>query len=90
MKMIQPNDLNYIFIWHYCLGHINDKFREMLHKDGLINSFDIQSFETCKLCLPGKMTKAHFIGWGEIASELFGLIYIDVYGSMSLVAIDGF
>jgi hypothetical protein len=44
--MVQLNDLNPTFIWHYCLGHINEKHIEILHKDGLLNSFDFKLFDT--------------------------------------------
>jgi hypothetical protein len=40
------NDLNPTFIWHYFLGHINEKRIERLHKDGLLSLFDFESFDT--------------------------------------------
>jgi hypothetical protein len=61
------------FIWHCRLGHINEKRIELLHKDGLLSSFDFESFETCESCLLGKMTKAPFTGHSERASDLLGL-----------------
>jgi hypothetical protein len=57
MKRARLNYLNPTFIWHCCLGHINEKCIERLHKDGLLNSFDFESFDTCKSFLLGKMTK---------------------------------
>jgi hypothetical protein len=59
-KRARLNDLNPTFIWHYRLGHINEKRIERLHQDGLLNSFDFESFDTCEFCLLGKMTKAPF------------------------------
>jgi hypothetical protein len=41
-KWAQLNDLNPTFIWHYRLGHINEKRIEKLHKDDLLNSFDFE------------------------------------------------
>jgi hypothetical protein len=35
---------------------------EGLHKDGLLNSFDFESFDTCESYLHGKTTKAPFTG----------------------------
>jgi hypothetical protein len=81
-KRAQLNDLNPTFIWHCRLGHINEKHVERLHKDCLLSSFDFESFDTCKSCLLGKITKAPFTG----QSDLLGLIYIDVCGPMSSVA----
>jgi hypothetical protein len=84
------NDLNPTFIWHCHLGHINEKRIERLHKDGLLSSFDFESFDTSESCLLGKMTKAHFIGQSERASDLLGLVHIDVCGPMSSVDRGGF
>jgi hypothetical protein len=52
-KRARLNDLNPTFIWHCRLGHINEKRIERLHKDGLLSSFDFQSFDTCESCLLG-------------------------------------
>jgi hypothetical protein len=82
--------LNPTFIWHCHLGHINEKLIEGLHKDGLLNKFDFESFDMCESCLPEKMTKAPFSGQSERASDLFGLVHIDVCEPMSSVARGGF
>jgi putative heme degradation protein len=71
------NDLNPTFIWHYRLGHINEKRIERLHKDGLLSSFDFESFDICESCLLGKMTKAPFTGLSEMACDLYILLYVD-------------
>lgn len=42
-KRLRPNDLNLTFVWHYRLGHINEKRIENLHEDGLLSSFDFES-----------------------------------------------
>ena len=89
-KRLRPNDLNPTFIWHCRLGHINEKRIEQLHKDGLLSSFDFESFDTCESCLLGKMTKAPFTGQSERASDLLGLVHTDVCGPMSSIARGGF
>ena len=61
-----------------------------LYQDGLIHSFGLESFETCESCLLGKMTKAPFAGHSERASELLGLIHIDVCGLISSIARGGY
>ena len=61
-KMLKSNDLNMTYIWHCRLGHINEKYISRLHKDGFLDSFDFESFEICKSCLLGKMTKDPFTG----------------------------
>nr|AAP52343.2 retrotransposon protein, putative, Ty1-copia subclass [Oryza sativa Japonica Group] len=63
---------------------------EKLHRDGLLHSFDFESFETCESCLLGKITKAPFTGQSERASELLRLVHTDVCGPMSSTARGGF
>jgi transposase InsO family protein len=55
-----------------------------LHKDGLLDSLDFDSFDTCEPCLLGKMTRTPFNGTVEQASDLLGLIRTDVCGPMSV------
>jgi hypothetical protein len=62
IKSARLNDLNHTFILHCRLGHINEKRIERLHKDGLLSSFDFESFDTCESCLLRKMTKVPFTG----------------------------
>jgi hypothetical protein len=61
-----------------------------LHSDGLLTSFDFESYKTCEACLLGKMTKTPFIGFPERASDLLELIHTDVCGLMSTAARGGF
>jgi hypothetical protein len=89
-KRPRPNDLNPTFIWHCRLGHINEKHIEQLHKDGLLSSFDFESFETCESYLLGKMTKALFTSHSKRASDLLGLVHTDVCGPISSIARGGF
>jgi hypothetical protein len=74
-KRARLNDLNPTFIWHYRLGHIIEKCIERFHKDGLLSSFDFESFDNCESCLLGKMTKAPFTGQSERVSYLLGLVH---------------
>src|SRR6266542_2499188 len=89
-KRHKLNDLNPAYLWHCRLGHINEKRVEKLHKDGLLDSFDFESFDTCESCLLGKMTKSPFTGTGERSSELLELVYTDECGPMSSVAMSSF
>ena len=61
-----------------------------LHMCGSSGSFDYESFDTCKSCLLGKMTKLPFKGKGERVNGLLNLIHTDVCGPMSVHAIGGF
>ena len=62
----------------------------MLHKNGLLNSFNFESFETCESCLLSEITKVPFTGQTKRASDLLGLVHTDVFGPMSSVARGGF
>jgi hypothetical protein len=90
VKKVRLNDLNPTFIWHCRLGHINKKRIERLHNDGLLNSFDFESFDTCESCLLEKMTKAPFTSQSERVSDLLKLVHTNVCGPMSSVVRHGF
>ena len=89
-KRIKNNDCNPTYLWHCRLGHINENRISKLHKDGVLDSFDFESYETCESCLMGKMTKAPFKGHVERANVLLGLIHSDVCGPISTQARGGF
>ncbi|KAJ9552655.1 hypothetical protein OSB04_016700 [Centaurea solstitialis] len=78
------------YLWHCRLGHINKKRIEKLQKGGLLGSFDFKSFDNCKSCLSGKMTKQPFNKDNERANELLGIIHTDVCGPFSHVARGGY
>jgi hypothetical protein len=90
MKRARLSDLNPTFIWHCHLGHINEKHIDRLHKDGLQNSFNFESFDTCESCFLGKMTIAPFSGQSDRPSDLLGLVHTGVCRPMSSVAEGGF
>ena len=90
VKRLKPNDLNMTYFWHCRLGHISWKRMKKLHDDGLLTSFDLESFETCESCLLGKMTKTPFARSCERASDLLELIHSDVCGPMSTTARGGY
>src|SRR4051812_50160328 len=72
------------------LGHISQKRMKKLHGDGLLTSFDFESYETCQACLLGKMTKSPFSGLPERATDLLELIHTDVCGPMSTTTRGGY
>ena len=57
-----------------------------LHIDGLLESLDFESFDTCEPCLMGKMTKSPFSGTKERATNLLAIIHTDACGPMSVEA----
>ena len=89
-KRFRSNDLNTTYIWHCCLGQINEKSISKLHQDGLLHSFDFESYEVRESCLVGKMTKAPFTSHSERVDDLLGLVHSDVCGSISSTARGGY
>ncbi|MCQ7222035.1 DDE-type integrase/transposase/recombinase [Salmonella enterica] len=89
-KRLKSNELNPTYLWHCRLGHINESRLSQLHKDGLLDSFDFESYETCESCLLGKMTKTPFSGHSERATDLLGLIHSDVCGPFNVAARGGY
>src|SRR3954462_3098691 len=55
-----------------------------LHSDGLFESLDFESFDTCEPCLMGKMIKTPFSRIMERAADLLEIIHTDVCGPMSV------
>ncbi len=89
-KRLWPNDLSPTYLWHCRLGHISEKRMKKIHGDGLLTSFDFESYGTCQACLLGKMTKSPFSGLSERATDLWELIHTDVCGPMSTIARGGY
>jgi hypothetical protein len=61
---------NPTYLWHCRLGHIGIKRMKKLYSDGLLESLDFELFDTCELCLMGKMTKTPFSEIMERATDL--------------------
>jgi hypothetical protein len=65
-------------MWHCRLGHISEKRMKKLHTDGILTSFDFESYDTCDACLLGKMTKVPFTGFPKRTLDLLELILMCV------------
>ena len=89
-KRHRPNDLSTTYMWHCRLGHISEKRMKKLHTDGLLTSFDFESYKTCEACLLGKLTKMPFTSFPERALGLLELVHTDVCRPMSMTARGGF
>ena len=60
-KRCKVNNDSATYLWHCRLGHIGVKRMNKLHTDGLLESLDFESLETCKSYHMDKMTeKPHF------------------------------
>ena len=89
-KRCKRDNYSATYLWHYHLGHIGVKCMKKLHMDGLLESPDYESFDTCEPCLMGKMTKTPFFGTMERANNLLEIIHTDVCGPMSVEARGGY
>ena len=66
------------------VGYIGIKRMKKLHADGLLESLDYESFDTCEPCLMGKMTKTPFSITMDRAKELLEIIHTDVCSPVSV------
>ena len=89
-KRLKKTETNTTYMWHCRLGHIGKKRMRKLHDDGVLPSFDFESFDTCEACLMGKMTRTPFNGIVERANNLLEIIHSDVCGPMSIPARGGY
>ena len=60
-KRHKKDNLKSSYLWHCCLGHISERRMIKLHKEGILWSFDYESYDTCESCLLGKMTTTYHL-----------------------------
>src|SRR4051812_22002898 len=89
-KRCKVDSDNTTYLWHCRIGHIGVKRMKKLHSDGLLESLDFESFDTCEPCLMGKMIKTPFSGMMERATDLLEIIHTDVCGLMSVSTHGGY
>ena len=89
-KRCKVNNDSATYLWHCRLGHIGVKCMNKLHTDGFLKSLDYESFDTCKPCLMGKMTKTLFSKTMERANDLLEIMHTDVCDPMSVEARGGY
>ena len=68
-KRCKFNNDSATYLWHSRLGHIGVKRMKKIHADGLLESLDYESFDACKPCLMGKMTKTPLFGTTKRAND---------------------
>jgi hypothetical protein len=89
-KRCKVDSDNPTYLWHCRLGHIGVKCMKKLHSDGLLESLDFESFDTCEPCLMGKMIKTLFSEIMERATDLLEIIHTDGCGPMSISTRGGY
>ncbi|GJT57736.1 retrotransposon protein, putative, ty1-copia subclass [Tanacetum coccineum] len=71
------------------VNSIYNKRIEKLQQEGLLKSIDDESFDKCVSCLSGKMTRKLFPHHPERATDLLGIIHIDMCGPLRHVSRQG-
>ncbi|GKD45143.1 retrotransposon protein, putative, ty1-copia subclass [Tanacetum coccineum] len=71
--------LDFSYLWHCRLGHINKKRMDKLQRDRILQPTHDKSLEKCKSCISGKMVRKPFSHQVERAKDLLGLIHTDVF-----------
>lgn len=66
------------YLWKCRLGQLNEKTITKLNKEWYCDTFDYESYKTCKVCLLCKMNKTLFIEKSERPKELLGPIHINI------------
>nr|GEX03363.1 hypothetical protein [Tanacetum cinerariifolium] len=83
------HNLNFTYLWHCRLAHISTKRIEKLQHAGFLKSTDDESFDQCVSCLASKITRKSFPHRLERATDLLGIIHIDVCGPLRHVPRQG-
>nr|GEY16282.1 hypothetical protein [Tanacetum cinerariifolium] len=83
------SNLDYTYLWHCRLAHINKKRIEKLQHDRLLKSMDNEPFDQCVSCISSKMTRKHFSQKTEKVKDVLGLIHTDVCGPLRRVSKKG-
>nr|GEW27558.1 retrotransposon protein, putative, Ty1-copia subclass [Tanacetum cinerariifolium] len=81
--------LDYTYLWHCRLAHINKKRIEKLQHDRLLKSTDKEPFDQCVSCISGKMIRKSFSHKNEKVKDVLGLIHTDVCGPLRHVSKKG-
>ncbi|GKA70191.1 retrotransposon protein, putative, ty1-copia subclass, partial [Tanacetum coccineum] len=81
--------LDFTFLWHCRLGHINKKRIKKLQHDELLESIDDESFDVCVSCISRKMARNPFTHASERVDDLLGIIHSDVCGPFRTMSREG-
>jgi len=77
-------------MWYLRLGHIIENKITKLVEHGIIDALGSKLELTCESCILKKMIKSIFMGQGEKATELLGLIHFNVCGSINVMVQGGY
>nr|GEX81453.1 zinc finger, CCHC-type [Tanacetum cinerariifolium] len=77
-KKKSKHNLDFTFLWHFFLGHINKKHIEKLQHDALVKSIDDEFFDIFVSCISGKMARKPFTYASKRADDQLGK-YIAIF-----------
>ena len=77
-KRVRMN-LSSSMLWHKRLGHISRQRLERLVRDGVLSNLDFSDFETCVVCLKGKMTAKTRKKKIDRCGNTLDLIHTEIY-----------
>ncbi|KAJ9696926.1 hypothetical protein PVL29_008922 [Vitis rotundifolia] len=83
-------NLSSSMLWHKRLGHISRQRLERLVRDGVLSNLDFSDFETCVVCLKGKMTAKTRKEKVDKCGSTLDLIHTDICGPLTPTALGGY
>ncbi|RVW64514.1 Retrovirus-related Pol polyprotein from transposon TNT 1-94 [Vitis vinifera] len=83
-------NLSSSMLWHKRLDHISRQRLEILVKDGVLSNLDFSDFETCVICLKGKMTSKTRNEKIDRCGSTLDLIHTDICGPLTPTALGGY
>ncbi|RVW16023.1 Retrovirus-related Pol polyprotein from transposon TNT 1-94 [Vitis vinifera] len=88
-KRVRMN-LSPSMLWHKRLGHISRQRLERLVRDGVLFDLDFLDFETCVVCLKGKMTAMTRKEKIDRCGGTLDLIHTDICGPLTPTTLGGY
>ena len=83
-------NLSSSMLWHKRLGHISRQRLERLVRDGVLSNLDFSDFETCVVCLKGKITAKTRKEKIDRCGSTLDLIHTEICGPMTPTALGGY
>jgi hypothetical protein len=77
-------------LWHHMLGHMSEKWMQILHKRNLLPDLKQIDLDFCEHCVYGKHKRLRFLKVRkEKKSEKLELVHTDVWGSAQVSSLGG-
>ena len=83
-------NLSSSMLWHKRLGHISRQRLERFVRNGVFSNLDFSNFETCVVCLKGKMTDKTRKWKIYRCGSTLDLIHTDICGPLTPPTLEGY